>query len=122
MRGGRPVIVSARGSSVWIGWGEPALEAGLEAAGNEDKSAGRTIRVGWGAIAPQRAGALWPGRLGMISAPGSALTTALAEAPPVLWVGRMDGRSSLDLVSWNGTRAVLKRWLDALPLVPPLDR
>lgn len=122
MHDGRPLIVSGRGPSVWIGWGERALEAGLEAAANQDKSAGRTIRSGWGAIAPQRAGAFWPGRLGVISAPGSALTTALAEAPPVLWVGRIDGRSSLDLVSWNGAREVLKRWLDELPLIPLPDR
>jgi hypothetical protein len=117
-----PVEAAARGASVWIGWGEGVLGESLEAAGHHQRSAGALIRSSWGASAPQRAGAFWPGRTDQLIAPGSPLARALNDAPPVVWQGRIDGPVARDEVVWNGLRGVVRRWLDALPLEPPPDR
>ncbi|MBX6314654.1 MAG: hypothetical protein IRY99_17325, partial [Isosphaeraceae bacterium] len=60
---GRPLEATRRGATVLIGWGEGMLAAGLDATDHPERSAGPSIRSGWGGARPRRAGALWPGRL-----------------------------------------------------------
>src|SRR5262249_38774347 len=92
--GGRPVEVSARGSSVWVGWGAGVRADGLAGATDPWRSAGPAIRASWGSPAPQRAGAFWPGRTDRLVPPGSPLARALVDAPPVVWQGDFEGNSA----------------------------
>jgi hypothetical protein len=119
---GRVLRADTRGSDVVIGWGEPALPAALDAVGAPTHSAARLLRVNWGEVPPLRSGAVWPGRLRAIAAPGTALARALAEAPPIVWTSEAGPTGPLDRVRWTGLRGVVQRWLDALPLEPPSDR
>jgi hypothetical protein len=116
--GGRPVSVARRGTTVVLGWGETALAQGLDAFENPERSAGPLVRATWAGTAPPRAGAFWPGRLKALG--GTAF--AAANAPPVLWWGRDEGRATHDVIRWAGLDGLVRRLLDGLPLDPPPDR
>ena len=120
--GGRPISALVLGPSVWIGWGDRVLDDAREAAAHPDRSAGPLLHSFWGPDIPQRAGAFWPGRWARVAPNGSALAQALAEAPPVVWVGGSHGSNLVDTVRWGDLRGVVRRGLDALPLDPPPDR
>lgn len=120
--GGRPIGALVLGPSVWIGWGDRVLDDARDAAAHPDRSAGPLLRSSWGPDIPQRAGAFWPGRWARVAPSGSALARALAEAPPIVWIGGSHGSNLVDSVSWTGLRGVVHRGLDALPLDPPPDR
>jgi hypothetical protein len=116
---GKPLAATTRGTSVLIGWGRGSLEKGLDALSDPSHSEAETIRRGWGASPPQRAGALWPGLLKRVSPPDSPLARALHEAPPVVWRGWTSGETSRDEVRWTQLDAVIRRWLEMLPLETP---
>lgn len=119
---GRPVRAHALGASVWIGWGDGVLEESGAAADRPDGSAASVLRAAWGDAPPQRLGAAWPGRWAGAIPGGTELVQALADAPPVVWVGRTHGETADDLVRWDGLDRTVGRWLAALPLTPPPDR
>lgn len=120
---GRALACTARGRHVLIGWGDGSLSVALDANAHPERSAGASIRAAWGAAGPPvRAGAFWPGRHAAAGPPDSPLARALASAPPVVWQGGQDGTTSHDVICWTGLRTVIRRWLDALPLVPPPGR
>jgi hypothetical protein len=116
---GKPVEASVRGSCVLVGWGEGSLGRVFEAQDDPGRSAGRAIRAAWDGPAPQRAGAIWPGRWRSVAAPGSPLALALEEAPPIVWSGRTDGAASRDVLTWSGLHGIVDRWLERLPLERP---
>jgi hypothetical protein len=116
---GKPLVVGLRGKSVIVGWGDGVLSDALLAVDSAEWSSGSAIRAGWGTSIPQRAGAVWPGRIQGVAPPGSPLARALAQSPPIVWRGHADGEVSRDEVRWGGFRGLVKRWLDALPLEPP---
>lgn len=109
---GRPLEAARRGSTVVAGWGEGLVASSLAAHDDpaHSASAGASIRRPWADRLPHRAGAFWPGRLG---------NPLLAEAPPVVWLGRNDGAATHDLVLATGLHGVVRRLLDRLPLDPP---
>jgi hypothetical protein len=98
---------------VLLAWGESALPAALDALDHPDHSAGPLIRSTWGPGAPRRAGAFWPGRVQGLE---PALATALNATDPVVWQGRSDGDRTVDEVRWTGLDAVVRRFLERLPL------
>jgi hypothetical protein len=120
--GGRPVEIVVIGSTVWLGWGDRVLDDARAAAAHPDRSAGPAVRAAWGKESPQRGGAFWPGRWERLAPPGSPLARALADAPPVVWLGGSRGATLVDAMRWSGLRGIVRRWLDALPLDPPPDR
>lgn len=116
---GRPLEVVQQGSTVLIGWGQNALQAGLAAGREPERSAGALLRSVWGdATPPQRLGLVWPGRLG---------SPLLADAHPVIWIGRnvTEGKPARtrtrDIVRWTELRGVVRRLLDRLPLEPTFN-
>ena len=119
MFAGEPLAACRRETTVLLAWGRASMEAGLNAWDHPERSASVTLRESWGSNPPQRCGAFWPGRLREIVSPGTDLEKSLRDAPPVLWDGRIEGRLFRDQVKWTGLSGVVKRWLDALPLVTP---
>jgi hypothetical protein len=115
---GRPLRSTRRDATILIGWGEEIVSRALAAGNDQACSAGEAIRVSWSEIAPQRAGAFWPGRLRRVVAPGTPLAAALEPAQPVLWWGTDDARRSRDRIVWNGLGAIVRRFLERLPLEP----
>lgn len=110
---GRPLSVTRRGTTVLVGWGEGTLQAGLDAQEHPERSAAPSLRSAWGETPPRRAGAFWPGRLrGRLS----------PETPPIVWSGRDDGATTVDVVRWEGLREVVRGFLERLPLDLPPDR
>jgi hypothetical protein len=110
---GRPLSVARRGSMVLLAWGESALPAALDALDHPDHSAGPLIHSTWGPGAPRRAGAFWPGRVQGLE---PALASALNASDPVVWQGRSEGDRTVDEVRWTGLDAVVRRFLERLPL------
>jgi hypothetical protein len=104
---------------VWLTWGQNARAAALDATREPARSAGPGLRARWGSSKPQRAGAFWPGRFRTFAASGSALDRVLDEAPPVVWLGSLEGRTLVDVIQWKGLHDLVKQVLDALPLDPP---
>ena len=119
---GKPIAAKRRGKSVLLGWGPGALTTGLDAMDHPAHSSADLMRTSWGPNPPQRSGVFWPGRLGDLISPGTALANSLAEAPPVLWNGQIEGDTLRDQIRWNTLSGVITRWLDALPLETPTDR
>jgi hypothetical protein len=111
---GRPLAVAFRGPTVLIGWGD-LLPSCLAALDDPDRSAGRALRAGLGPEAPQRFGALWPGRLPTLDTE-SPLASALADAPPILWRGARDGTTTRDEIRWEGLRGTTRRFLEKVPM------
>jgi hypothetical protein len=111
-----------RGASVWIGWGDAALDASRDAVAHPERSAGRVLKAAWGAEVPQRAGGFWPGRWERVAPSGSFLAAALRDAPPLIWLGQTGTSTLTDEVRWSGWKATVRRGLDALPLDLPPDR
>jgi hypothetical protein len=116
-RDGRPLSATSRGATVLVSWGD-VLTASLEAKAHPEQSAGPTIRASWGERTPHRAGAFWPGRLGM-SIQGSPLTDALNASGPIAWIGQSDARSTRDDIQWPGLRSAVLRFLEKIPLDAP---
>lgn len=116
---GRPVHLLGDESTVLIGWGERSLESALEAKNRPDRSAGKTIRGGWSANAPQRAGAVWPGRLRIPASMDSPWPFALPGSAPILWHGTSGVRATHDEVRWPELHALVRRFLERIPLTPP---
>ncbi len=119
---GRALRLDRRGATVLIAWGEGVLERSVEAKGRPDRSAGPAIRARWAGPPPDRAGAVWPARVPGIVPGGSPLATALGSAPPILWAGQRSGDLVADAISWHGLDALVRRFLDLIPLDPPPDR
>jgi hypothetical protein len=118
----KPTAVARRGTTVLLVWGAVTLQSCIDAAADPERSAAPLIRAAWGDEVPQRAGAFWPGRLRALAPPGSPAASALAEAPPVVWLGRDDAKTARETVEWTGLRGVVRRFLETLPLDPPPDR
>jgi hypothetical protein len=120
----RPLYLDQQGATVHLGWGEPSVAPLLEAGRNPSRSIGPTLR----ALAlreevpPQRFGAFWPGRLALAPIVGEPLARTIAEAPPVVWSGKLEPSRASDLVSWTGLRDGVRRFLDRIPLEPPPER
>jgi hypothetical protein len=115
---GRPLEMASRGGSVLIGWGAGALESSLEAAEDPSKSAGELLREDFGASAPGRLGAVWPGRLPWIGEEGSPLRGAMTDGPPLIWSGWTGGGTIRDELHWGGLRALVRRFLERIPAEP----
>lgn len=116
---GRPVHVLGDESTVLIGWGEAALASAMEAKNRPHRSAGRTMRSGWSENAPQRAGAVWPGRLRIPASKDSPWPLALPGSAPILWHGTSDARTTHDEVRWPELHALVRSFLERIPLTPP---
>jgi hypothetical protein len=117
---GRALATAARGATVLVSWGDVSpVRLGAEA--DPIRSAGTEIRSGWGDRPPQRAGAIWPGRLAWprLAPPGSPLAEALHASPPLLWQGRDDAQITSDEIRWPSLRLAIRRFLERLPLDPP---
>lgn len=112
---GHPLAAVRRGPMVLLAWGESTLPACLDALDHSDRSAGPLIRSSWGPDLPGRAGAFWPGR---VSGPGPDLVSALAASAPVVWQGKAVGDHAVDEVRWTGLDALVRRFLERLPLEP----
>lgn len=122
---GRPLEASARGSSVFVGWGVGMLERGLRSIDQPDRSAAAVIG---GAVAGadghvvNRAGLYWPGRLALPIAgfpPSSPLAASLSEGSPLVWTGGEEDGRAWDLVRWPDLRRLVARFLDRVPQAPP---
>jgi hypothetical protein len=116
---GQPLLVCRRERTVLIGWGAEALRAGLDAAAHAERSAGPCLRASWQTSRPQRAGAVWPGRLADVLPKASPLGPFLDHAPPVIWHGTNIGPTSRDEVRLDGLRGVIRNALARLPQGPP---
>jgi hypothetical protein len=120
--GGRPVEVAVRDQTVLIGWGEGALGAALRAGGRQEESVATLMGKtgpGPGSRPPARLAAFWPGRMPIpvrgLDGP-TPLARALAQGPPITWVGWNHGDRAADRIAWPGLSAAVRRFLDAIPL------
>jgi hypothetical protein len=120
---GRPLEASAKGSSLFIGWGNGTLDLGLRSLERPEQSAAAVIGgAGGDGRATNRAGLYWPGRLAMpiMGLPAlSPLTVSLAEGAPVVWRGGEEDGRAWDLVRWPDLRRLVARFLDRVPQAPP---
>ena len=121
---GRALRISRSDRSVVLTWGEGVLEASLQARDNPDRSAGPLLRKYWRASSNiSLAGGIWPGRVPGIWPEGTPLAKALSEARPIAWHGGWRSASAYTAVlTWDDLDAVVRRFLDLLPLDPPPDR
>lgn len=110
--------MSRRGASVLLAWGAEVLEQSLAAWEDPARSAGPMLRDAWGPTAPGRLGAAWPGRLPWVGEAGGPLREALADGPPVVWLGWAGGGTARDLVRWNGLDEPVRRFLERIPAEP----
>ncbi len=111
---GRPVVMTRRGSSVWLGWGEKSMVSALEAADDPSKSARGTIlhpRNFPKNNSADRLVAVWPGRLGRD-------VSGLEDAPPVVWSGVTFPGGFQDYVIWPDLKTTLHAYLENLPMEP----
>lgn len=119
---GRPLELTIRGRSVVVAWGVGVMAMSLEARAFPGRSAGSALREAWPALetVPQRAGALWPGRVQLAGlAPdlaGSAFEEALDDSSPILWWGMAKAAATLDHVRIDGLQGIVHRTLERLPL------
>jgi hypothetical protein len=116
---GRPLQSASRGTTVLVGWGESALASALDAKANPARSAGGLIRQHWTSAAPQRAGAIWPGRLRLPGPETSSWSVALAGSAPIVWHGTIGRTSTRDEFQWGELRGLVERFIDGIPFVPP---
>ncbi|HEV3165478.1 MAG TPA: hypothetical protein VGZ22_15735 [Isosphaeraceae bacterium] len=112
---GRALAVSRQGTTVLIGW-NGILSDCLDAQSHPQHSAGPALSANWGGNRPHRFGALWPGRVPVLTAASAPAAFALAEAPAIVWTGRIEGTSTRDEVFIIGLRAVVRRFLERLPM------
>jgi hypothetical protein len=120
--GGRPLEVVIRDRTVLIGWGEGALGAALRAGERHEGSVATLMAISEtlpGSRPPGRVAALWPGRM-PIPVKGldglTPLARALAQGPPITWVGWNHADRAADRISWPGLSATIRRFLEAIPL------
>ena len=119
---GQQIALRQAGSTLWIGWGEGALDASVDAINGTKPSVGRILGPLLSGSAPRRLAALWPGSLPETSALSGPLAKALTNSPPILWRADSEGTTVRGRIVWKSLRGTLQHWLDGLPLVPPPDR
>jgi len=115
---GRTVWLSARSpKTVWIGRGVEGVPIGaregptaklVDSIAAKDRESIPTLsRWGW----------IVPGRLGLAPA-GSPMAAALDACGPARWEGRDNGKSSTDVVIWEGLDRGVRRFLELVPQEP----
>ena len=108
---------------VWLTWGQKLLAPPLSTprGSRPDRRGLDCERVGKfeSRNAPGPSG---PDASGHSPRSGSALDRVLDEAPPVVWLGSLDGRTLVDVIQWKGLHDLVKQVLDVLPLDPPPHR
>lgn len=119
---GRPLEASLRGRDVVVGWGEGTHSSALKAGSQPERSASTLLdrcRAGPRTHPPDRAGAIWPGRMPLRVRwldSASPLTRALAGGDPIVWAGWTHADHAVDRVSWAGLPATVRRFLESVPL------
>lgn len=119
----RPLSLIHERAAVRLVWGESAAGLPGKVGANRDRSAGDVLRahISPGEAPPQRLGAFWPGRLALTTTVGEPMARTIAEAPPVVWIGRDVEVGAREVVSWTGLRPLVHRFLERVPLDPPPD-
>ncbi|WP_165220176.1 hypothetical protein [Aquisphaera insulae] len=122
---GRPIEVSARGSTVVVGWGAEVVSALLASAERPasglvarlERESARDARRGL----PNRVGLFQPGRVRLPVAGldgHSPLSDTLAEGSPLVWAGWSSGDDSFDRLEWADLKPLVRRFLEKIPLAP----
>jgi hypothetical protein len=114
-RQGRPLGVALREKLVLVGWGETSPRDALTAREDPAHSAGPSLRP-FLESRTSRFAAVWPGR---VAWPGigrqQPIMVALADAPPIAWVGYDAGSTHHDRIVWDGLRCSIARLVAASP-------
>jgi hypothetical protein len=114
-----------RDRSMLIAWGDHQTLGALKTNGLSGRSLAAVCR-GWegeGRGAPQRLIACWPGRLWPVAGgldPTPAARRALADDPPAVWWGWSTAAGAEDCLRWPGLSGRVRRFLETIPLDPPL--
>jgi hypothetical protein len=112
---GQPIRLTRNGSALLFTWGDGVLDQTLQA-----HAAANVVPI-LPAPPTDHVGFLWPSRIPGLIPNGSPLATAIADGGPILWRGSLIGREACDEVRWPAVDAVIRRFLDRIPLAPPFE-
>ena len=100
---GRPVRITAHAETVRISWGDPPRGDADQALGEAvDPRASRWFQI-------------WPGRLVPTDSLDPEVARAMAEAPPLLWIGHREGNVLVDTLNWRPLGPTVRWLVDTLP-------